>query len=537
MISKFCNLSREHIFERIQHFFAAPVVFIILLIFFNVYLGRDVVLNPELSITLKVLLVSSLVLLVYYIPFKLFYILLFIIPVFYFFGTVLPDKMARTYELSIIFLPALVSVIVFLKHRKWQNVAPAIKYLLPLFLYIVFFISSTLVNDSNLYRSIQSFQFELRYFPIFLVLSMVVIKQERLLTILKIFFIALCIYLISGYYHLIFGRFLPLYGDFFLNEINARGSLFGSFPLPLGRFFTPLGGHNMGGMFLVIGFLVFYTLWKTDPQIFRKVTGLKSIRVWQWLMIIGIILTLSKMSFLSLMVGVWLVNFSLPHRKGKMLSLAIFGILLILLFSSITLFIEIESDRLHDLPAFVKQVFPYYHFDLIQRGHNRPATYYFLFRILSRDLKTFLFGLGPGNFGLALGAYGVDVRESSLFFEQLKQQVGYNYLPGIGTLLDSNVVSLSGQIGLVGMFFFFLIFLPIWLRAKRAYFHVNEPLGKSFALMTMVVIPVFLLSGFSNTFWTVKPNALWFWVLCGIGMAQINIIYGKEKSQNTSGIS
>ncbi|MCS7231658.1 MAG: hypothetical protein RMJ67_05935 [Elusimicrobiota bacterium] len=501
---------------------------LVIITLFYLYLTTKIALNPY---SYKSVLFIGFVFLIffYFIPYKLFYFMLFVVPIFYFLGEILPDKIARVYELCTIVLPITSAVLICIKNRKliykWM-----LQCLFIFFIYVFIFLISGFVNNSEVYKIIQSFQFELRYFLIFLVFSIMRIKKERIIKILKILFVVLNIYLMSGYFYLILGRFLNFYGSFFINEVAIRGYLFGSLNFPFGRFFTPQGGHNMAGMFLVIGFLVFYILWKTDRENFYRITKLKSIRVWKWLMIIGILLTESKISFLCMVVGMWLTNYFIPRKKSKMFTIATIFVFLFLIIFLIMALIEIEPAK---LPGFLKLMYVHSYIDFIQRGHDRPATYYFFFKILTQDLKTFLVGLGPGNFGLALVAYGVDVQKSIFLFEELKRKVGYNYLPGIGTLLDSNVVSLGGQIGFLGLILFFFIFLPIWVRAKKSYEVFKDSFTNFVCLVVIVIIPIFLLSGFTNTFWTVKPNALWFWTLCGISMAQINNIVFKIKNENS----
>jgi hypothetical protein len=137
------------------------------------------------------------------------------------------------------------------------------------------------------------------------------------------------------------------------------------------------------------------------------------------------------------------------------------------------------------------------------------------------DNNSFLFGLGPGNWGSLMAWKNSDIYRSALFSET------GSLLKGV--LADVNWTSIFGQFGVVGLIFFCMILFSI---LRFSFRHILDPdataLSKGLALASAGLIAAVSAESFFGPWFASRITSFHLWTIMGLFMSVVNNEYLKS---------
>ena len=266
------------------------------------------------------------------------------------------------------------------------------------------------------------------------------------------------------------------------------------------RVFSTLGRYDTLGTYLSVIILMVTSLYWA--RIFRKK---KYFHYFLICAVPALILSYSRQSWLVSILGI--VILMVLYRKYALLGalglFSIFAILITIIFLSSYSY---YSSDLVDV-SFVNRLlepFSLRYFEISRYSYGRLFV---IVEVSTRILQRApLFGFGPGNFGTLTTRYlGHDF--SSLI--DIRPESAY-------LVNDVNWVTILGQIGLIGTFFFGAILIIMILRSRKIFKFVSDPLMKGYAGALVAILVAFIIMGFFGPNFEVRQVSFFVWSIAGI---------------------
>jgi hypothetical protein len=410
----------------------------------------------------------------------------------------------------------LIAITLLLRRRPLRIDQTIVPIIILFLAYIIAFAFSAILNSAPIYISLQAFQGETRYIPLFFALVMIPLSKMEKKRLLKLLLLIAVFEVVVGAHHLIFnGAFSP-FGKIVERETAFVEKSQGSVGIiGRGQFVTTLGGHNMFGIFAALLITLIFALerFKALPSHFKGI-----VRFLKPGLLFGLVMAWSMAAMAAAALG-WLRINTLSSESAKHMQASaqtkrevlqqfilryLFGGLVIgWLLTAFLLQIRPEflfsAGRIINPIGYVKQA--------IVHNSDRPALYYYTVPFLLSESP--ILGFGPAKWSVA--AYADPEVAATI----------RSNLGGRTSLQDSNYIALLGETGLLGLSSFILLITFIGLALHRSWkqaVHRNDRFSMALTGVGETLVLIYLFIGLTNTFWLSKPISLIFWLLWGIAL-------------------
>lgn len=393
-------------------------------------------------------------------------------PVIIYFG----EKGFKPFNWSEIIIYIMLSILILESLMLYKKRKIKSKLFFPVFLFIGWIMTMSLLNSITLMAGIASFITHVKYVPLLFILPVFIKKTKDIENIVLII-------LLIGFFTAILGLYLIAKGIGYEGLFGLAG---------VRRAVSLFPNSNMLGVYLSSIAPLGMVYW------LRRDINLKNVSytlIFLAPIIAMIILTYSRRAWITLAIGLLILFWKVKTQKIRFVFLIIIGLLTSALIFTL------------DLKVILLRISTIFDLDYPSQA-KRIEAFSSIFEIVTSNILFLFTGLGSGSYG-----------PSSVFTGELK-------------LIDSYFMLLLVEYGIIGIFFYVWILIALLQEVFdiERNCEINERILLYGILIGVIVI---IFSGLFGTNPITSPTNMYLWVFIGFIISIKNIILGDKNYART----
>lgn len=287
------------------------------------------------------------------------------------------------------------------------------------------------------------------------------------------------------------------------------------------RVFGTLGRYDRLGTFL-------FPLFTIAVAWLYGVKKRKDLRAYAgYFLVVGLpvlALTYSRASWFAFVIGALFISY-IVHKDRRLIYGLGIGALALLVYVAISGLVVSQLVDVASQPIVVRLLEAF----SLERWYGEYyglGRLYWIVQTLTVVLPaSFVIGFGPGTYGGGT----VTAMQYTETYDQLGLPFG---VFGTQGMIDNNLMSLLGELGLLGWSAYAWLYLAIFFLLWRGYEHIKDELLKAIVVGIMAIMPGMVLVAFLGTYLEVRTVGAFLWVYLGI--ATLITLRAQPQSSNKS---